>query len=485
MREIDELIEDIILCEEDYLHIEEIPLEEEEYQGIKNETLQKIKLLKKEEENKYLKPKKKVKNLARKIRVLIIAATLMISVTTLMAVMGDATIEGLFRRILGESVSNIKNSGVLLEVNDDEKGLIVNLKGVLADKNIMNLLVELEKKEGKSFEGDNIKFDRITLELEDAEATNSLGLTSWWQYGMVETEDDKPTNRMIQLKRGTIEGIEGKTATLTIENIIEYRAIDIISEVPLSECFNKNAAEPEEVIPNKDRRYNKRFIDMGDEQEIALKESIPQYLIPSEDLGIVLFPDMPELKLDNIGFVEGKLQIRMEGPDSNIILKDEADNSIEPIYTVKENNNCAYYVYPIANFEELKKIKCFITAEEELNKTEGEWQLKFKIDTNSDTNDIMLNMEVPLTNVRTIEVKQIQLSQLSLAITYMGAERVLKYPDISLVLEDGTEDLINYKEIFLNVNSGDLRKCIYDFKEPINLEQVNGIKINDTMIDFK
>lgn len=56
--------------------------------------------------------------------------------------------------------------------------------------------------------------------MEGEEVSNLGGLVSWWQYDIIETIDKQPSKLKLQLKTGDIKGIEGKKATLTMENII-------------------------------------------------------------------------------------------------------------------------------------------------------------------------------------------------------------------------------------------------------------------------
>lgn len=150
--------------------------------------------------------------------------------------------------------------------------------------------------------------------MEGEEVSNLGGLVSWWQYDIIETIDKQPSKLKLQLKTGDIKGIEGKKATLTMENIIEYNSYDILTQVNLAEHLNDKSEDlAKEVIPNQDRRYNEKLIALGDEQEIAFKESIPRYLLPSKGLNRQLFSERPEVKLDNIGFIDGQLHIKIKG----------------------------------------------------------------------------------------------------------------------------------------------------------------------------
>ncbi|MGL4737938.1 MAG: hypothetical protein ACRCW2_10830 [Cellulosilyticaceae bacterium] len=482
MREIDNLIEDIALHEEDYLHIEEVPLTENEYERINNSTMLKINRIQDEEKRTTSITKKH--SIKKQIRILLIAAALMISSTTLVAAIGNGTIEGLFSVILGGNASHIGSSGKLIGRSNTAEGITLSIEGAIGDKNTMQLLFDLKKENEESFDGDHIRFEEVLLNL-DGEESNLLGVTSWLQYDVIKTIENDPSVRRLQFKTGSIEEIEGKNVTFTARNIIEYSENTSASQVDLVKCIKEDGvAVNGATIPNKDRRYNERLIGVGDEQEIAFKESIPSHLLPLGNLNIMLYPDLPKLKLDNIGFINEELHIRINNPIKDIVLEDSDGNQIDSKYQVI-NGDVGYYVYPVANRDELSQISCLINTDKEIKRTEGTWEVSFAMDTQSEYKMIETDLEVPLTNVRNIGVEQIEFSKLSLAVTYKEDERALKYPDINIIFIDGSKILVSDKDVMIDVKSGNLRRCIYDFDKPIDIDQVGVITINNIEIPIK
>lgn len=105
----------------------------------------------------------------------------------------------------------------------------------------------------------------------------------------------------------------------------------------------------------------------------------------------------------------------------------------------------------------------------------------FTIDIKNQEKLIATNQEIPWYNDTYLTIKDMKLSNLSLQMTYVG-EKIYGIPKMKIKFKDGTE-----QETFrqASTHGENQRECTYTFGVPIDISEVESIKINEVEIQVE
>lgn len=529
MKKIDELLSEVNLKEEDYELFEEETILEEEMADIREKVfaaLEKSKATeiqetagvskkdnnKKENEEKevmdgadkkvmVLKDKKRRKT---KKWILPLVATLALG-SSLIAGVSGGDLSGLFEGIFGEHTSNIGESGLILGISDKQQGISLNVEGMVGDKQNAIILFNLEKEGDKVFQGNSIKFGELKFEVEENKfkgwnpfksyGTSSSSYSYGWQ--VIDKDNEEKDKRVIKLDASLDQELIGKKATLTIKDIIEVEEDYWDSEVNLAEFLRQHLEQmdiktitmPEELLTHVSAEELRH--EGHNEQEIKeIMNNIPKRALPEGNLDLDLYPSFEgNWKVDNIGFIENQLHIRMSGTGNNHYrpdFKDALGNEAEMTYNITtystsekgEGISQGYYVYDIKDLETLSQMKVSSWFQKEISKTEGTWQVEFTIDIKNQEKHITTDKTIPWGDGTQLIIKEIVLSNLSLQVTYSGQQE-RSFPKAIVKFKDGTESQAYRQAASYGENQSE---CIYAFQYPIDIEEVDSIMINEVEI---
>lgn len=513
MRRIDELLESVALKEEDYEMITEELLTESELDELKERVLQVVREEKGEGEEKSVQEEvislESTKRRKSKRWLLPLVATLTIG-GSLIAGVTSKNLGGMFKVIFGENVSNIGESGLELGISDTQQGITLNVQGIVGDKQNAIILFDIEKPEDESFEGNSIKFGKLNFEVKKGwefkgwnpfKVYSSTVSGSSYGWRSIDEAYQTPNQRIFQLEATLDETLIGKDAVLEITDIIEVQEGDWESEVDLVDFFKKHPEYLEQAsipMPQDLLTYiSEEELKYEGYQEKEIKkimEDIPKRALPSRNLELDLYPELKSnWKVDNIGFIEDQLHIRMYGVGNSAYtpsFKDALGNEVEMTYNITttsstneqdEDVSIGYYVYDIKDLEALSEVKLSSWFQKEIQKTKGQWQVPFTIDIKNQEKLIATNQEIPWYNDTYLTIKDMKLSNLSLQVTYVG-EKIYGIPKMKIKFKDGTE-----QETFrqASTHGENQRECTYTFGVPIDISEVESIKINEVEIQVE
>ena len=248
-----------------------------------------------------------------------------------------------------------------------------------------------------------------------------------------------------------------------------------------------------------------RDIENIDNYSIEQKEKVeemyqltPNYVLPWKYANIPMEDGIDEIFIDNIGFVENKLCIRIARSNSE-------DYSLGEIYFVNTNNseeilyadfmfpeeindiNYYYYIYDIKDMEELKNYSLYYDIVDKLNTTIGEWSVTFKADYKNTTETKRINKEVTIDGKR-YTVKNIKISPIALNVELKN-NLSDKYDDpvhelygkVSVIMKDGRK----IEPSSSGSSSNSINTSInLMFNQPVNTADIGKIIIGDTEISY-
>lgn len=513
MKKIDELLEHIQLREEDYEMFQEEPVTDEELQEIKNRVLEGVR---KEQIEKEQVQKEQIADLAtpeletkikrkRKRWILPLVATLAIG-SSLVAEVANGNLGEIFHVIFGENTANIGDSGLELGISDTKQGITLNVQGIVGDKQNAILLFDIEKEEEQPFIGNNIEFGKLNFKVEEKKSlkgwnpfklystTESSGSFGW---GLIDEGYQQPNRLTFKLDATLDQNLIGAEGILEIEDITEIESGDWESEVDLVAFFKAHPEllsqvsipMPEELIHYSSTEELKYEGYTADEIEEIMND-IPKRGLSSKNLGLDLYPEFESNWIvDNIGFIGDQLHIRMSGAGRKHYtpaFKDASGNEVEMTYNITtyssseegEGVSGGYYVYNIKDIEALNKVRLSTYFSKEIETIKGKWQVRFKIDIKNQEKNIQTDQTIPWIEDTKLEIEEMKLSNLSLKVTYKGG-KLHNYPRVYVQFKDGKE-----QEAFRHgaTYGENMAECTYAFAAPIDVSEVEAIRINEVEI---
>ena len=428
--------------------------------------------------------KKQFSHKKNRCNALIGIAVILVASSAIIASVGRLTVEQIFSDIFKSNTSNIHNNGIILNENDECSGVILSGEGILLDTNTMDLIFNIKREDGSIFNGDKIRFEDLNVDIDDQldEMKDELGIVGWNNYIEIDSVNGTSNQRRFLLNMASVRDIQNRKVRLEISNIIEYQEQELISDINIGnyletvpECINQL------TIPNTDIRLTRQFLSTNSEEERQIKASIPKNILDFKGLDILLFSQEVNIKIDNMGFVDGSFHIRLKNPDYILGFKDEKGNFLEPSYMQRDGKG-GYYVYDIKNLEELKQLQAYICIEKETNRIEGIWQIEFRTDI--ETNKVIIN---PVTTLNTnigLDIDQIEVSNLSLTIICkVNRDKKLSSPNVEINFNSGEDSKIFISADIATYNNS-TQKYIYKFSKPIDVSSIENIMIDGNEINI-
>ncbi|MHC1749644.1 MAG: hypothetical protein AB9856_15340 [Cellulosilyticaceae bacterium] len=484
MKRVDELLDQIDLKKEDYDFIQEEALLEVEMEELQAMVLSAIR----QEQEERGKEKMRCKTKKMKKWLLPLVASITIT-STAIAATTDTSIGQIFKSFFGVESTSIGESGKVIGKTNSSQGIALNIQGVVGDNKTAVVMLDLTKEDGTAFLGNNVDFGKLDFKVAGKSVEGSCDI--------INQQNQSDTQRTCSLTpllfNDMPKNFLGKEATVKITDIIQIDQGYWKSEINLAdyieqhqECMNQQTiAMPEEFL-----KYNvgeEELIESGyNKAEISeIMNRNPKQVLEDKNLGLALYDGkQKEWTIDNIGFIDGRLHIRMSGKTEGEYMpdfKDAEGNDIRMIWSggsiISKGNAIGYYVFDIKDLESLRKTTMTGFFRKELGVIKGQWEVPFAMDIKSNEKTIKTTQTIPWSSGKVLTIEEMTLSNLAVHVTYVG-DKFEAIPKGTLIFKDGTE-----KEL-LGGASFDKGKAIasYDFKAPIEITNVAAIKLNDVEI---
>lgn len=476
MKKIDEIIDDFELQNENIDVNEEI-FTKEEKERIMELTLKKAGLKQKGNINK---------------KFILPLAAVMTLILSFAAVFAQGGLNNIYKSLFGDNIKYVGEMETVINESYSSNGIIFNVSSMLGDENSFYIIFELIKENGESFEeSDYIEFETLSLDFK------SSGGYSWEK---IKDDDEKDNKATFILIGDTAKKTAGKKLTLKASNFTEYNLNNIDDGFKIYEFLTKNEEYiNQSLIDN----YNKTRVDSYEksyDQEIAKVEYgynvAPNYILPMKYLDILIGDDNNNIKIDNVGFADEKLCIRLA-------LANSEDQYMGDMYFVNKNDlgeekfseymfseekdgvNYNYYMFNIKNIDELKNYNLKYSIVKKINSTVGDWEVSFKADYKNTSNKIRVNKEIEIEGKR-YTVENIKLSPISLNVQLRNnivdnIENPVHNLNriVSVIMKDGSIAEVVSSGTSTNALTATMNLI---FKQPIDSKLVDKVKIGNIEI---
>ncbi|MGL4735919.1 MAG: hypothetical protein ACRCW2_00555, partial [Cellulosilyticaceae bacterium] len=325
----------------------------------------------------------------------------------------------------------------------------------------------------------------------------SVGTSSGAQ-GMCHTQEN--TERKIYYTYQTVhsEPIVGDMV-LSAEGIRGHResseviATDLVAYLAKQDqkklVMEENPIEPyerarlEELKKTDMERYLMRKEEM---------DSRPKKLLVEGTLDLELIKGDESCVIDNVGFVDGQLHIRMSGEGLAGAYLEVYDESGEPVYGVYNTGGTStledgtkkresYRIYDIASAEELKNYTFKINRTEIVEQFEGIWEIPLDMTNASKMHRIQVNHMIPYTTDEKALLQEVRIDKASIVLVLDQIKSQIDNEciEIKVIYKDGTELVENYSNA--SERSGEQLTLVYALKELLGKEIV-AIQVADQLV---
>lgn len=479
MRKIDELLDDYDI-ENEKLNINELEISKEEVNRIKEIT--------------KLKTGLSYKNGTKK-RYIIPLAAVMTIILSFAVVFAQGGLSSIYNKIFGENSKYVNDMGTVIDERYSNNGITLNVASMLGDENSFYIVFELIKESGESFsKSDYIYIDKLRLDI------NGSGGYSWNEIKDDNLNDNKATFMLIG---NTERKITGDKLTLYLSDITEY---SVNNQNTIFEPYdfltsNKEYINQSLIINEQKSKVNLADDNVSEEEREKINEIndiTSDELLPTKQMNIQLVDSMNDILVDNIGFVEGKLCMRIalmnhEKRDINEIYfssKNKPEDRLYCEYMFTENAdgiNYEYYIFNIKNMYVLENYILSYSTTDKISTTKGEWEVSFKADYKNTTHTIKVNKDIEFRGER-YTVKNIKISPISLNVQMRNnladsiENPVHKLHDIiNVTMKDGTEVEIGSSGTSTKLFTATLNLI---FTQPIDVTQIDKITIGELEIEL-
>lgn len=466
-------------------------------------------------------------------RILLIAATLALGGTSLWALTKSPVFETIFK----QNKANLKESGQILELSQQVDNMKVSLRGIVGYEKKLVMNMEVEKTDDVPFEGNTIKltgylniegdgqsgkyfFEAFGDDLVQSECTATkkvflvdiLNIDKENEVGFTDEEGNFKVEDF-----GTVDHFKNKKATLVVESIYEeYSSVDY-PDLELIQYIDKQSEK--ESLPFDTKLYKRGRYTASTTKQPEVEG--PTKMLAYKKINKPLYLKKGRIKLDNIGFIDGKLHIRLYGDmekgeeDFKVLtaVRDEGYDlkMIEKVGCIHYTNYAAYestghleqyYIFDIQDIETLKKNPILANIHKTYKEEEVNVEIPFDMSLVAETKTIKLNERIPA-NSNNVDwlLQEVSLSNVSLditlnsinritgeAIAHSHEDKVKVSESIQLILKDGNKIACNghaygtWDTEYENPNDNYFGIHIF-FMEAIDASKVQSIVIDGLKIN--
>ncbi len=478
MKKIDELFDDYEV--NDDLDIKPSVLDDIELKRIKNLTFEKagIKIAKKSTNKRIILP---------------LIAVMSILILSMAVVSANTNIESIFGDLFSGGYEYIENCSDIVDVYDIDNDLKLSIDGIIGDENTCYIKFTMERLDGKTFDCSYAFFDNVGFDFRGS---------GGFSYTMLEDEDKTDNKISFLLDLSITSGFRNKKIEFNIRDLWLY----LIDE---NNVFNPHGyLQENEKLINQDNivetnvnlkkeELNNDSLSAAEKGKITTEIYSIEQALGRGDLGLGLIKDSDKLAVDNIGFVNNMLNIRvyLEDEESYDIGKmvfkhKETDEELYSYIVSSEENGKQYktYIFDIENMEELKNYTFTCSAVETKDKLIGNWNLKFKPNYKPTIKEVNVNKSIELDGEK-YSIKDVKISPISIVIDIRRNlfDKINKpvnhdIKNIMVILDDESTVKLNGA----NVSSNLTEICIIkQFESPVDIEAIREIIIEGYSINIK
>jgi len=375
-----------------------------------------------------------------------------------------------FQNLWGINYRYVRGNEQIIQKSDTQNGITVTIKEIMGDQKNVWIIYDIIKDSGEAFKSNDAKFDAIGVDFPNAARGNGERAIS---YGKSST-----ITRLMHID--IREPIHRKSGSIVFANLIEDTKNEAVFDLDISKFLKEHPELIQQAsIINPEK-------GLGD-------STAPESILPRKDLDIALSSCIPDTRLENIGFVDGRLHMRLKSTfggrgyfgrmeDYDDLFFKDVTRTIRPIHGSGRGDNNGMYmylVYEIKDVKELADLKPYVTYPDILK---GKWKIPFKMDYKYRAKIITPNIVYDDKNKNNkCTIKEITLSPMSLNVFIegnIGDESQNQDLEIDIFFKDGSKagqqstSTSKEENTIININ----------FWQPINMQDVDYITVNNQRI---
>lgn len=277
--------------------------------------------------------------------------------------------------------------------------------------------------------------------------------------------ENAPSYKKYFLKEGSVnEPIEGEMV-LSLGEYLEEKDVEYTSAMDLVAYLNEHKNDALKTQPLEIDEYEAEHLAaLKDEDEAYYKEYMqqlaecPKVLLTEGGLKLNLVAEMPHFWIDNIGFVDGQLHMRLMGDTQDesysIAFMNKQGEFAETTYGIGQSESdengkakcMSYRAYKIKDIEDLKQYTMCLSGIVAEVKTEDSFDFEIQMAPKA-AKTIQVDQTVTLSETEKPVLKSVDLTDLSVVLKFDEFKREMEddFP-ITLIMKDGKRIVQEYSD---------------------------------------
>lgn len=366
----------------------------------------------------------------------------------------NVNISDMFQKVFGDTATYLQNNIFEVNKSDYDNGITLTVKGVAGDDKNAVILFDIIQDDQKPFTGNFVNLEGFEIKAGNSIESSGLG------PGNDENMYDNLASFVVKI--GSKNKLMNKNATLTIKDIKYNELLFTKSTFNIHEYFKNLRDMEQSVIPNHkkpalhresyephnaSKTYNRIDSSKHMVNDLSL---LPDKVLQIQKSGIPLMSDDLGLWIDSLGFVDGKLHVRVLAEYDkydrgylSLYLYDSKTGEIAVMDNWAEQSTedefYMYYVYNIADIDALSKYDLMLEYYGKEQKIEGNWSVDFKLGYKYAREDVRPEIEMQ-SSANDIQLIDMDISTISSTLAFKWKNSQIPGFSVTLdvLMKDGT-----------------------------------------------
>lgn len=325
--------------------------------------------------------------------------------------------------------------------------------------------------------------------------------TSGGSHGMCQTQENT-ADKIYFTYQMTTSTPAVDEMVLSVENVSGEMETSQVIATDLATYLSKHqkdtlATEPNPIEPFELKRLEE--LEKTNIEEYKMwkddLESRPKVLLGEGGLGLELIKGDTSCVIDNMGFIDGKLNIHMSGKgleNTYLEVYDQAGEWVHAIYNTGSTSTLedgtekkeSYRIFEIGSIEELEKYTFKVKGRETIEQWEGIWEVPLDMSKIPEPRVIEVNKMIPYTLDEQAFLKEVKIGKASLTLVMDQIKSEINNDgmEIKIKCKDGLEIIEQYSDA--SERSGEQLTIVYSSKDLVGKDIVS-IQVADQIIQIQ
>lgn len=398
---------------------------------------------------------------------------------------------------------NLKNVDLISKQDHDIRTQIAALPKDAPYIEVLKVMAQYNDKLKEFIKKDNtVDMEGLNAYFQSAATTEGIGVgTSSASYGMYHTQENTKDTIYFTYRLTTCDPLTNNMH-LSIDQVNSEMETTKIIGTDLVEYLYKHQDDKLTTQPNPIEPYELERLEelkkINSEHYLMRKEDLesrPKVLLAKGNLNLELISGDTSCVIDNMGFIDGKLHIRMSGPgleNTQLEVYDQTGEEVYATYHTGSTNTLedgtkekeAYRIFEIPSVEALKSYTFKVKHRGIVEQWTGPWEISLDILKNQEMRVIPVNKIIPYSIDEQALLKEIKIDKTSLVLVLDQIKSTSNNEELKIKVKfnDGSEVIEEYSSA--SGRTGEQLTLVYLLKDLV-MKDISAIQIADQLIQIQ